>query len=556
MRVCLAQINTTVGDLTGNVGRILAAVDEAQSAGADLVLLPEMAICGYPPLDLVGRPDFVLAVEKATEGLASQLTGKPSVVVGTLRSAAAGSSRSVHNSAAVIADGSIVAYADKILLPTYDVFDEARNFEPGTDVCVVELSGQKVGIAICEDLWTGEVPGQPSYDRDPGRELVEQGAEIILCPTASPFQRSRSGIRQQLFSDQARHLGVPIALSNLVGGNTELIFDGSSLLACPDGSVDLLPSFVEEVRIVGETVTAAKQVPVTPDIEEISRAIVLGIRDYFRKCKIDKAVIGLSGGIDSAVTALLAVEALGADQVLGYGLPGPFSSQGSVDDARELARLLGIKFESIAMVDTYQALRGSLTPILGDSDWGIAQENLQARIRGTILMTIANRKGAMVLATGNKSELSVGYCTLYGDMCGGLAPLGDVSKQDVYAIADLDRYRGQIPLATIEKSPSAELAPDQKDEDSLPPYGQLDVILKRWVEDRQSCGEIHQQGEPLEVIEKIIQLIESSEHKRRQSPPILRVSSKAFGMGRRVPIARSLDGWQFGGLDSTIPAVN
>ncbi|MGE4632221.1 MAG: NAD+ synthase [Planctomycetota bacterium] len=556
MRVSLAQINTTVGDLAGNVRRILDAVAEAESAGADLVLFPELAICGYPPLDLVGRADFVAAVETATEQLADQLTGKIAVVVGTVRPSAPGSGRSVHNSAAVIDGGKIIGYADKILLPTYDVFDEARTFEPGTEVRLFEVAGQKIGIAICEDLWSDEVPGQPFYDRDPGKELVELGAEIILSPSASPFQRGRIGVRQQLFIDQAQRLGVPVAVSNLVGGNTELIFDGSSLLAKPDGSIDALCPFVEQVRVVGESVTDLEEATPEQEVSEIVGAVVLGIRDYFRKCSIEKAVIGLSGGIDSAVTALLAVEALGAQNVCGVGMPGPYSSDGSVEDARELADRLGIEFELISIVETYRTLREGLEPVLGEGDWGVAQENLQARIRGTILMTIANRSAAMVLATGNKSELSVGYCTLYGDMCGGLAPLGDVSKRDIYAIASLERFAGKIPTSTIDKAPSAELAPDQRDEDSLPPYDQLDAILKSWVEDRQSITDILLQGNSPQVIEKVVGLIELSEHKRRQSPPILRISSKAFGMGRRVPIARSLDGWQFDGLDQTLPSRN
>ena len=478
------------------------------------------------------------------------------MVVGTVRPSPPGSGRSVHNSAAVIDGGKIIGYADKILLPTYDVFDEARTFEPGTEVRLFEVAGQKIGIAICEDLWSDEVPGQPFYDRDPGKELVELGAEIILSPSASPFQRGRIGVRQQLFIDQAQRLGVPVAVSNLVGGNTELIFDGSSLLAKPDGSIEALCPFVEQVRVVGESVTDLEETTPEQEVSEIVGAIVLGIRDYFRKCSIEKAVIGLSGGIDSAVTALLAVEALGAQNVCGVGMPGPYSSDGSVEDARELADRLGIEFELISIVETYRALREGLEPVLGEGDWGVAQENLQARIRGTILMTIANRSAAMVLATGNKSELSVGYCTLYGDMCGGLAPLGDVSKRDIYAIASLERFAGKIPTSTIDKAPSAELAPDQRDEDSLPPYDQLDAILKSWVEDRQSITDILLQGNPPQVIEKVVGLIELSEHKRRQSPPILRISSKAFGMGRRVPIARSLDGWQFDGLDQTLPSRN
>jgi NAD+ synthetase len=549
VRIAIGQINTTVGDLVGNCDRIVTAVESASAAGAQLVLFPELAICGYPPLDLVTREDFVAAVERATDTLANRLKGQPPVVVGTLRRSDEGAARPVHNSTAIIENGAVVAHSDKVLLPTYDVFDESRTFEPGGPVQVHSIAGHAVGIAICEDLWTSRVPGQISYRRDPGQELIDAGAEIILCPSASPFRRGKSGVRRQLFRDQAARYGVPIVLANLVGGNTELIFDGASMMAHPDRSFEQFTSFEEQVGVVGQKPSV--EVDLDP-VEEIASALVLGIRDYFHKCHIDRAVLGLSGGIDSAVTALLAVEALGADQVMGIAMPGPYSSRGSLEDSRDLAQKLGINLEEISVNSSYRALRSVMEPLLGEGEWGVAQENLQARIRGTVLMTVANRQGAMVLATGNKSELSVGYCTLYGDMCGGLAPLGDVRKREVYAIAQLERFRGRVPQETIDKAPSAELAPHQRDEDTLPPYQQLDEVLEAWIEGRQSGLQIQQQGHDAEMVRRVIGLIESSEHKRRQSAPILRVSPRAFGLGRRVPIARSLSGWQLDDLDRSI----
>ncbi|NCF55436.1 MAG: NAD+ synthase [Planctomycetia bacterium] len=549
MRLAIAQINTTVGDLEGNYTLILEAVRRASDLGADTVLFPELATCGYPPQDLVTRPDFVSSVEKMNQRIAEDLESGPALILGSLRKAPEGSSRDVYNSALILDQGRLQGFHDKILLPTYDVFDEARTFEPGGVASVHSIRGKKVGIAICEDLWTTTLSGQPTYSRDPGQELVEQGAEILLSPSASPFHAGRKKIREQVFAAQSKRWGVPICLANLVGGNTELIFDGGSFLMDPDGSIERCPSFSSHVALVGGVsqsgLDAAFEDTNEESLQEIADALILGISDFFQKCSHETAVLGLSGGIDSAVAALLAVEALGSGHVRGVGMPGPYSSIGSQEDAVDLAQRLGIDFQMISIQESYTQMRSSLEPVLGTGDWGVAQENLQSRIRGTTLMTLANSMPrAMVLATGNKSELSVGYCTLYGDMCGGLAPLGDLSKQQVYGIARLEKFRGRIPDSTLDKPPSAELAPDQVDTDSLPPYEQLDAILSGWVEQRLSFQEIVDLGIPEESVRSVIRLIEISEHKRRQSAPILRVSARAYGVGRRVPIARSLDGWQ------------
>ena len=549
MRLAIAQLNTTVGDLEGNCALILNAHKDAASQGAELVLYPELVTCGYPPQDLVTRPDFVSAVTRLNRHLAESLKSGPAAIFGTLEPASEGASRPVHNSAWAVDGGRILGRHDKILLPTYDVFDESRTFEPGSDAKPIEVRGQSVGIAICEDLWTVPVPGQPPYPRQPGKELVDKGAGWILCPSASPFHDGRPHVREQVFAEQSRQWGVPLALANLVGGNTELIFDGGSFLVHPDGRCLRLPAFESAVSCVDLLNESGHEPCQTGD--SLADALILGIEDFLGKCGLKKVVLGLSGGIDSAVVAVLATAALGPENVTGVAMPGPYSSEGALTDAQALATNLGIHFEVVSIEDSYRKMHADLETLLGEGDWGVAQENLQSRLRGNILMTIANRTGAMVLATGNKSELSVGYCTLYGDMCGGLAPLGDVSKQGVYQLARLDRFQGQIPVSTLEKPPSAELAPDQVDTDSLPPYDQLDAILTAWIEERRSFAEIVASGIPEEAVRQVIRLIELSEHKRRQSAPILRVTRRAYGVGRRVPIARSLDGWQY--RSETVP---
>jgi len=546
LRVALAQVNTTVGDFKGNGELILGGWRQARQQGAEVVLFPELAVCGYPPLDLVVRRDFVSMAVASIEGLASRMGDGPVAIIGTPRRTDGGQSPGVHNSAAVISGGRVVGHADKVLLPTYDVFDEARTFVAGSEARCFEIAGERVGVAICEDLWNidGE-RGTPHYRQDPGKQLVAGGAKLILSPSASPFHVGKSASRRRLFLAQAKRLGVPLVVCNLVGGNTELIFDGASIVTTPDGRWAQLDSFVEASEVLDTRNLPAGLADEAGDHEQIADALILGIGDYFRKCGFKKAVVGLSGGIDSAVTALLAVSALGAENVDGIGMPGPFSSRGSVDDGRELARRLGIRFDLVPINPAFESIASALEGIIGDKFSGLTQENVQARIRGMMLMAVSNALGALVLATGNKSELSVGYCTLYGDLCGGLTPLGDVMKMSVYEIARLDRFAGLVPPETLSKPPSAELKPDQTDQDTLPPYDLLDRVVSTWVEEQHSFQEVVSSGIDEDVARQVISLVEGSEFKRRQTAPVLRVTSKAYGIGRRLPIARSLDGWQF-----------
>ncbi len=541
VKIALAQINTTVGDFAGNVRRILDSYRQAAARGSDIILFPELAIPGYPPLDLLGREDFIQASCRALVDLAPHLDGPPAVV-GTIRRNESGTGQIIHDTAAVVAAGRVLGYHDKVLLPTYDVFDEHRYFEPGGAVQVWKLAGRRVGIAICEDLWTREgiFPGR-RYRRNPAQELAQAGAELILCPSASPFHVHKPRLRDSIFLGHARDLGVPVVVCNLVGGNTELIFDGGSMVALPAGVAARARHFEEALLVVEtEELAPAEEAPPEADerAEQIASAIVLGLRDYFRKCGFERAVIGLSGGIDSALTAALACEALGAAAVRGVGMPSRFSSKGSLDDARELARRLGMEFLVLSIEPVFSALLATLEPLFRGRPFDVAEENLQARARGLLLMAISNKLGDLVLATGNKSELAVGYCTLYGDMCGGLSPLGDVSKTDVYRLARLPRFRRVIPETTLMKPPSAELRENQTDQDTLPPYDVLDAILASYVEGQVSAERIARDGFPPALVDEVAGMVERNEYKRRQAAPSLRVTSKAFGLGRRMPIAR------------------
>lgn len=543
MKIALAQINTTVGDLTGNRKLIEDAADKAQRAGADLVVLPEMAITGYPPMDLLKREGFVRdqlreldTLTKASKGIAIALGA---VVEG--REIREGRDHHLINAGVLLADGKQVHVQPKTLLPSYDVFDEKRYFAPAQKREVVRLGKHAFGLAVCEDTWFKRVP----YDINPVEEMVREGASIILNPSASPWHAGKGTERRQMLVDLARDHQVPVVFVNQVGGNDELIFDGGSFVADPNGRISgLLPSFESGISIVDIADTSAG----TPnedivDMEiaaQLEAGLVLGIRDYFLKQNLPPgAVIGLSGGIDSAVTAHLAVKALGADRVLGIAMPGPYSSQHSVDDAHALGEMLGIEVREVSITSIYEGYRDAFAGLFGQQDdYGLTQQNIQSRIRGAILMAASNQEGRLVLATGNKSELSVGYCTLYGDTVGGLCVLGDVYKRDVYAIARYaNRERMNIPDNTITKPPSAELAADQLDSDDLPDYDILDNLLEQCIEGELGSTRVKvPEGCPPEVAENAVRRLDRNEYKRRQAPLVLRTTNKAFGTGRRMPI--------------------
>jgi len=532
VRLAIAQIDTTVADFAGNRAKLLEAWRTGRSRGADLVVAPELAICGYPPLDLLDRADFVAAAERALAELAAEIDS-PALVVGGIRCAPG--SPALRNSAFWLEGGAVRGVHDKRLLPTYDVFDEARYFSPGERSTVWTIAGRRIGVAICEDLWD---PRGERYRVDPALELREAGVDLVISPSASPFHRGKRAFRRRLFVEQSRRIGAPVVVANLVGGNTELVFDGTSLWADATEVRHELVSFREAVAVL------APEDPPTPPggpeglDEAVADALVLGIRDFFRKCGLERAWIGLSGGIDSALVAALAAEALSPAAVHGVAMPGRYSAPESREDAESLARSLGIGFSVLPIEAAHSGLAAAYKSGTGADPVGLADENLQARIRGTLLMTLANARGGGVLATGNKSEIGVGYCTLYGDLCGALAPLGDISKTDVYRLARLPRFAARIPERTLLRAPTAELRPGQLDTDSLPPYEALDPVLTGWIETGHGVAELAAAGHDPAVIAAFVSRHEGSEHKRAQTPPILRVTPKAFGIGRRIPIAR------------------
>jgi len=542
MRLALAQLNTTVGDLRGNCALLRDAYRRASAAGADLMLAPELAITGYPPRDLLAKRRFVQDNLRALDELASDV-GETGLLVGYVDVNPHRPGREYLNAAALIHRGKIVARRYKTLLPTYDVFDEDRYFQPAESNAVVEFAGTKLAITICEDIWNAnDYWSTRLYQRDPVEELVATGKpSIILNISASPFNLGKESLRHDMLRSVALKYRVPLAYCNLVGGNDELVFDGQSLVF--DAAGNLLAqgaAFQEDLLILdipGTSMTPANPLPQGAAIHD---ALVLGLRDYVHKCGFKSAVLGLSGGIDSAVTACLAVAALGRENVMGVSLPSQFSSQGSLDDARELAVNLGIRYDVIPIREAFETLKASCRELFRGLPEDTTEENMQARIRGTILMAISNKFGHLLLTTGNKSELAVGYCTLYGDMNGGLGVIADVPKTMVYELAGyINRDRLLIPQASITKPPSAELRPNQTDQDSLPPYAVLDTILKLYVEDTQSAAEIiAATGYEEKLVRDIVRKIDINEYKRKQAPPCLRVTSKAFGIGRRVPIAQ------------------
>ncbi len=546
MKVALAQVNTTVGDISGNTGLILDKIGEASAQGADLIVFPELTVFGYPPKDLLLRKDIVAAnVESLTQIAAA--CKNITAIVGFVEPDATGDGTGVFNSAAVCHDGQIVSTYAKRLLPTYDVFDESRYFNEGEGVKTVRLSldgcTRTLGITICEDLWHDQqFGGRHVYCANPVAETVKAGADLVVNISGSPFRAGIQDTRETLFAAQVRAHGVPLIYTNLVGGNDELVFDGASLVIDKDGQVIARASaFQEELLIADFGSDPTNSLTPYPERTRSTRdALVLGLRDYVRKCGFQDVVIGLSGGIDSAVTAAIAVDAIGENHVFGVAMPSRFSSAHSVDDARLLADNLGISIRTIPIEHVHRAMEEAVAESFAGTSAGVAEENIQARIRGNLLMALSNKFGWLLLTTGNKSELAVGYCTLYGDMSGGLAVLSDVPKTVVYELANhINQSAGceRIPQNTINKAPSAELREDQTDQDALPPYDVLDAILEEYVEKDLPVEEITRQGFDLDVVENVARMVERSEYKRKQAPIGLKVTSRAFGSGRRMPIA-------------------
>ncbi len=540
MKIALAQINTTVGDLSGNEALICAAYERGVDAGADLVVLPELAVTGYPPRDLLLKSGFVennLEVIKRLTAAA----GETGLLVGYVGQNENQPGRDATNSAVLLHGGRMVAARAKTLLPTYDVFDEDRYFEPAPDNLPVEFKGHKLGLTICEDVWNdAEFWRDRRYHHDPVAQLVEQDVDYLINISASPWHLGKGRMRREMLASLAVKSACPILYCNAVGGNDELVFDGRSLALNKNGqTLAGGASFKEDFLIVDLDNASVIHQEKYSEEELLHDALVLGVRDYLGKCGFKGAVIGLSGGIDSAVSASLAVAALGQQNVRGVAMPSQYSSQGSVDDARLLAKNLGIDFDVIPIKTAFSTLKDELAPTFEGQSDDVTEENMQARLRGLILMSISNKFGSLVLTTGNKSELAVGYCTLYGDMCGGLAVISDVPKTMVYRLANwINRDHELIPMSTIEKPPSAELRPDQKDEDSLPPYDVLDAILEDYVVKGFSVSEICKGGHGEETVRHIARLVDLNEYKRRQAAPGIKITSKAFGVGRRIPVAQ------------------
>lgn len=540
MRVYIAQLNPIIGDLIGNTNKILEALDDARKKNADLVVTPELAITGYPPEDFLMMPHFMQEVERQFSRII-QATSGISIILGLPRPHA-GDGKPLCNSAAIITDGKVLGYQNKALLPTYDVFRERRYFEPAKGYSVWEIAGKRVVVTICEDIWHHvDLIKHGTYPHDPVEDILELDPEILINLSASPFNVSK--VRERIFVCQtvAQTLSCPVILCNQVGGNDSLIFDGHSLYIGEKGGVLRVAHGFEEDRVLIDTEEDYQQVSLNFNVtENLYEALVLGVRDYFRKSGFTKACIALSGGIDSAVVACIAADALGPENILGVSMPSRYSSEGSVKDAKDLAENLGIELWEISIEKPFTAYLDLLSPYFGDRPPDATEENLQSRTRGMVMMAISNKFGGVVLATGNKSEMAVGYATLYGDMCGGLGVISDVTKQQVYDLAEwINRESEVVPIATITKAPSAELRPDQKDSDSLPDYEVLDNVLKSYVEDHLSSGEIvDKYGYPHELVEDLIRKIHINEYKRRQSAPGLRVSPKAFSVGRHFPIVQ------------------
>jgi NAD+ synthase (glutamine-hydrolysing) len=540
MKIGFAQINPTVGALTENAALVLESYRRLQATGAELVLTPELALTGYPPQDLLFQSGFVEANIVELHRLAEVVQGTP-LVVGYV-DFFEGTGRPFRNGAAVLRNGKVVEKVFKSLLPTYDVFDEARYFEPAPSVTPVELLGRKVGITLCEDLWDAPHLPRAYYTQSPVDSLVAQGAELILNLSASPFTMGKPRQRLEMISGLARRHGVPIAYCNCAGANDQLVFDGHSLLVGADGLPRLLMPGFESAAAVGDLNSPSLAVSSPQEEECLWNALVLGVRDYFKKCGFQAAVLGLSGGVDSAVVACIAAAALGPEKVLGVTMPTRYSSEGSVTDSQKLASTLGLDFLNVPIDQAFEVFEGQFARIFQGLPGNETEENMQPRLRGMTLMALANKFGRLVLSTGNKSELAVGYCTLYGDMCGALSVISDVSKTDVYRLARwINRAAEVIPNATLEKAPSAELKPNQRDQDTLPPYEVLDPILKLYVEEMRSKREIVAFGFDEATVDWVLRKVRQNEYKRVQAAPGLKVTARAFGMGRRIPVAQRFE---------------
>ena len=542
MKIGLAQLNPTVGDLRGNFEKIASAYDRLVAAGADLVLTPELAITGYPPQDLVFKSRFVPETLATLERLHARVSKAPLLVGFVDRNEGRG--KPFHNAAALLESGQPIRKTYKSLLPTYDVFDEDRYFEPGRGAEPVVVCGKKVGVTICEDIWTEHYLSRPLYDVEPVRGLIENGAEIIVNLSASPFGLHKPAVRHEMVAALARTYQRPICYCNAVGGNDQLVFDGTSIAVNSSGAlIAQLQSFREDEAIVDTEAGATIEFREGEMSEDLFAALSLGVRDYLRKCDFKSAVLGLSGGIDSAVVATIAVDALGAENVVGVSMPTQYSSRGSIDDALALARNLGIKCFQIPIGKAFETFRAQFSEIFSGLPEDTTEENMQPRLRAMTLMALSNKFGHLLLTTGNKSELAVGYCTIYGDMAGGLAVISDVPKTLVYELARwINRKREIIPRSTIDKPPSAELKPNQTDQDTLPPYEILDEILRLYVEENLSARDIVSRGFDEKTVRWVQRRVDLNEYKREQAAPGLKVTSRAFGLGRRMPIAQKFIG--------------
>jgi NAD+ synthase (glutamine-hydrolysing) len=545
VKIALGQINPTVGDFAGNAAKIIEFSRRAQGDGAGLILFPELSVCGYPPRDLVERASFVQHNRESADRIAAETKGI-AVICGLVTPAQAQSGKSVMNSAALLKDGRVAFLQSKMLLPTYDVFDEMRNFAPAKSQLLFPFCGKQMALTICEDAWNDKhFWNKRLYTFDPVEALVHAGGNFLLNISASPFWLAKRELRRDMLATIARSYKVPVAMVNQIGGNDSLVFDGSSLVLNPAGEVIAQGKSFEEDIIYFDSDQLTGEIHHQIEAEEASvySALVLGTRDYVRKCGFRQVIVGLSGGIDSALTAAIATDALGAENVIGVGMPGPYSSTGSIDDARTLAENLGIRFELLCIGDLFETYKKTLAKVFAGRKEDETEENLQSRARGTLLMALSNKFGAIVLSTGNKSELAVGYCTLYGDMVGGLAVISDVPKTMVYRLSRyVNSRRPVIPQASLEKPPSAELRAGQMDSDTLPPYEVLDVILEDYVEQSHTADQIaEEQGFDVTLVRRVIRMMERSEYKRQQAAPGLKISEKAFGYGRRFPIAAKSD---------------